>query len=199
MSEFWFRVFYAILWPFFNLVHPGRAVGRENVPKDGCLLCGNHTRYSDPLFILFALGRRDHPYIMGKAELFRNPILGWILRKAGVIRVDRGKSDIKAIKESIRVLKEGKKLLLFPEGTRVKNGEDQAAKTGAAMLALRTGVPLVPVWVPARLGWFRPTTVAFGEPYYPQLEHDGKPTADDYRRIADDLMRRVKALSEVAS
>ncbi len=196
MSEFWFRVFYAILWPFFNLVHPGRAVGRENVPKDGCLLCGNHTRYSDPLFILFALGRREHPYIMGKAELFRIPVLGWILKKAGVISVDRGKSDVKAIKESMRVLKEGSKLLMFPEGTRVKSGEDQSAKTGAAMLAVRTGVPLVPVWVPAKLGWFKRTPVVFGEPYYPQIPEGQKPTAEDYRRIADDLLDRIKVLAE---
>lgn len=195
MSEFWFKVFYAIVWPFFNLVHPGRAIGRENVPKDACLLCGNHTRYSDPLFILFALGRRDHPYIMGKAELFKIPLLGWVLKKAGVISVDRGKSDVKAIKESMRVLKEGKKLLMFPEGTRVKSGEDQAAKTGAALLAVRTGVPLIPVWVPVRVGWFKRTPVIFGEPYYPDIPEGEKPTAEDYRRIADDLLERIRALA----
>ncbi len=196
MSEFWFKVYYAILWPIFTLIHPRRVIGRENVPKDGCLICGNHTRYSDPIFIILALGRRDHPYIMGKAELMKIPVLGWILKNSGVIPVDRGKSDVKAIKESMRVLKDGKKLLMFPQGTRVKEGEDQAAKTGAAMLALRTGVPLVPVWVPARLGWFRPTTIVFGEPYYPQVDHEGKPTPADYHRIADDLLSRIKALSE---
>lgn len=195
MSEFWFRVFYAIVWPFFNLIHPIKAVGREGVPEDGCLLCGNHTRYSDPLFIVFALGRKKHPYIMGKAELFRNPILGWILTKCGVISVDRGKSDVKAIKESLRILKDGQKLLLFPEGTRVKEGDEQEGKTGAAMLAARTGVPIVPVWVPARLGWFRKTTVVFGEPYYPELPTDHKANTEDYRRIADDLMERIRALA----
>ena len=196
MSEFWFRVFYAILWPIFTFIHPRRVTGRENIPQDACLLCGNHTRYSDPLFIILAMGRRNHPYIMGKAELLKIPVLGWILKKAGVIPVDRGKSDVKAIKESMRVLKEGKKLLMFPEGTRVKNGEDQAAKTGAAMLAVRTGAPLVPVWVPARLGWFRRTPVIFGEPYYPEIPEGQKPTAEDYRRIAADLLARIKALSE---
>lgn len=197
MSEFWFRIFYAILWPIYNLIHPIKVVGRENVPREGCLLCGNHTRYSDPLFILFALGRKDHPYIMGKAELFQNPILGWILTKAGVIAVDRGKSDIKAIKESLRVLKDGKKLLMFPEGTRIKEGDDdQEAKTGAAMLAARTGAPLVPVWVPARLGWFKRTTVTFGPAYYPALPTDRKANSEDYRLIADELMGHIKALGQ---
>lgn len=197
MSEFWFRFFYAIAWPIFNLIHPGRAYGREKVPEGGCLLCGNHTRYSDPLFIVFALGRRDHPYIMGKAELTRWPILGWILRKVGMIAVDRGKSDVKAIKESIRVLKSDQKLLLFPEGTRFKSGESQGAKTGAAMLALRTGVPIIPVWIPAKKKWFRRTPVVFGEPYYPQIGHEGKATAEDYQPVADDLLARIMALSEV--
>lgn len=197
MSEFWFRIFYAILWPIFNLIHPGRAYGREKVPQGACLLCGNHTRYSDPLFILFALGRKEHPYIMGKAELLRWPVLGWILKKAGVIGVDRGKSDVKAVKESIRVLKSGGKLLLFPEGTRFKDGETQGAKTGAAMIALRTGVPIVPVWMPAKKKWFGRTPVVFGDPYYPQTGHEGKPTAEDYQPIADDLLERIMALSEV--
>lgn len=197
MSEFWFKIFYAIAWPLFNLVHPHRSYGRANVPSGGCLLCGNHTRYSDPIFILFALGRKDHPYIMAKAELLRYPILGWVLRKVGVFGVDRGKSDVKAVKESLRVLKEGNKLLLFPEGTRVKSGEAQEAKTGAAMLALRTGVPIVPIWMPAKKKWFRRTPVVFGEAYYPEMPEGAKPTPEDYRRVADDLLERILALSEV--
>lgn len=197
MSEFWFRFFYGLVWPFFNLFHPGRAVGRDKVPQGACLLCGNHTRYSDPFLIIFAMGRHDHPYIMGKAELMRFPGLRWILRKVGLIPVDRGKSDVKAIKESMRVLKSGKKLLLFPEGTRVKEGDTaQEAKTGAAMLALRTGVPIVPVWMPAKKRWFRRTKVVFGEAYLPQLPGGQRPTPEDYRRIADDLLQRIRALGE---
>ena len=197
MSEFWFRIFYPIAWIFFNLFHPGRAVGRENVPEGACLLCGNHTRYSDPLFILFALGRKDHPYIMAKGELLRYPVFGWILKKAGVFGVDRGKSDVKAIKEALRVLKDGHKLLLFPEGTRFRDGETQGAKTGAAMLALRTGVPIVPIWMPAKKKWFRRTPVVFGEAYYPDLPEGAKPTPEDYRRVADDLLERIMALGEL--
>ncbi len=196
MSEFWFKFFYLLTWPFFNFVHPGRALGREHIPQGACLLCGNHTRYSDPFFIIYAMGRKDHPYIMAKAELMRIPVIGWILKKVGVFGVDRGKSDVKAIKEAMRVLKDGSKLLMFPEGTRVKGGADSEAKTGAAMLALRTGVPLVPVYVPPRLGWFRRTPVVFGEPFYPQVDHEGKPTAEDYHRIADDLLGRIRALGE---
>ena len=196
MSEFWFSIFYAIVWFFFNLVHPSKIIGREKVPEGPCLLCGNHTRYSDPVFIVLAMGRKDHPCIMAKAELMRYPVLGWILKKIGAFGVDRGKSDVKAIKEALRVLKDGHKLLLFPEGTRFRDGESQGAKTGAAMLALRTGVPVVPIWIPAKKNWFRRTPVVFGEPYYPEKPADGKPTPDDYRRVADDLLARIMALGE---
>ena len=196
MSEFWFRFFRAIAWVIFAVVHPRKVIGRENIPQGPCLICGNHTRYSDPLFIVLSMERRDHPYILGKMELMNIPVLGWILKKVGMIPVDRSKADVKAIKECMRVLKDGHKLLLFPEGTRVKEGEDQEAKTGAAMLAARTGVPIVPAYVPARLGWFKRTPVVFGEAYTPALPEGQKPTAEDYRHIADDLMGRVKALAE---
>lgn len=194
MSEFWFQIFYTIARFFFTLVHPGKAIGRHQVPQGPCLLCGNHTRYSDPLFILFAMGRKDHPYIMAKGELLRYPVLGWILKKVGVFGVDRGKSDVKAIKEALRVLKDGHKLLLFPEGTRFRSGETQGAKTGAAMLALRTGVPIVPIWMPAKKKWFGRTPVIFGDPYYPEMAEGAKPTPDDYRRVADDLLARIMEL-----
>lgn len=196
MSEFWFRIFYAIAWFFFNLIHPNKPVGRDQVPEGGCLLCGNHTRYSDPLFIMLALGRKDHPYVMAKAELLRYPVLGWILKKVGVFGVDRGKADVKAVKEALRILKDGNKLLLFPEGTRFRDGESQGAKTGVAMLALRTGVPIVPIWMPAKKKWFRRTPVVFGEPYYPEMPEGAKPTPADYHRVADDLLARVMALGE---
>lgn len=196
MSEFWFKFLYPIAWFFFNLVHPGKVMGRTQVPQGPCLLCGNHTRYSDPFFILFALGRKEHPYVMAKAELLRYPVLGWLLKKLGVFGVDRGKADVKAIKTALRVLKEGNKLLLFPEGTRIRSGESQGAKTGAAMLALRTGVPIVPIWIPAKKRWFARTPVIFGEPYYPDAPEDGKPTPADYRRVADDLLARIMTLGE---
>ena len=95
---------------------------------------------------------------------------------------------------AMRFLKEGDKLLMFPEGTRVKEGEVSDAQTGAAMLALRTGVPIVPIWMPAKKKWFRRTPVVFGEAYYPEMPEGAKPTNEDYRRVADDLLARIMAL-----
>ena len=191
----YFALLWSVAWPFFNLFHPVRHVGRKNIPEGAAVVCGNHSALSDPLFITFAMGRRHQLRAMAKMELMRVPVLGWLLGKAGIFGVERGKSDVGAIKTAINFLKSGDKVLLFPEGTRVKDGEDSAAKTGAAMLAIRTGVPFLPVYVPKKKNWFRFTTVVIGEPYYPELG-EKKPTAEDYRVVADDLMKRIYALEK---
>ena len=104
-----YNVIYMIVFPFFNFVHPGRAVGRENIPKGGVLVCGNHTAMSDPLFLAFAFRHQNQLRPMAKAELLRVPFIGWILRHVGVFGVERGKSDVGAIKQAMKYLKEGEK------------------------------------------------------------------------------------------
>ncbi|MEG2454950.1 MAG: lysophospholipid acyltransferase family protein, partial [Oscillospiraceae bacterium] len=163
----------------------------------GALICGNHTSLCDPILVAFAFRRRNPLRIMAKAELLQVPVLGFLLKKAGIFGVDRGKSDIGAIKQAMKYLKGGDKVLLFPEGTRIKDGEESEAKTGAAMLALRTGVPIVPVWMPAKKRWFSRTPVVIGAPYYPETA-DKKATPEEYHVIADDLMKRIFALESVA-
>ena len=96
--KIWFSILYCVIWPFFNLFHPCKAVGREKVPEGAAILCPNHTRMSDPFFVIFALGVKVKPRVMAKAELMSVPVIGWILKKAGVFAVERGKSDVGAVK-----------------------------------------------------------------------------------------------------
>lgn len=192
-----YHVIYAVVWPFFNLFHPVRAVGREHIPEGAALICPNHTKASDPFFVVFAFKRKHVMRAMAKAEVMRVPVIGWLLGKAGVFGVNRGAADINAVKTALRFLKEGRKLLMFPEGTRVEEGENVEAKTGAAMFAVRTGAPIIPVYIPAKKRWFRPTTVVIGQPFYPKVA-DRKGTSEEYRAIADDLMTRIHALEEAA-
>lgn len=195
----WYAVLYGIVWFFFSLVHPIRAVGRENLPEQGgALLCGNHTCMSDPLCVVFAVGRRPQCRVMAKIELLRIPVLGFLLKKVGVIGVDRGKADVGAIKASLKALKNGEKLLLFPEGTRVAEGAEASAHNGAAMMATRTGVPIVPIYIPRKKKWFRRTTVVFGEPFVPEFE-GRRPTPEDYDRIAGEIMEKINGLKEQAA
>ena len=194
-----YNVIYMIVFPFFNLVHPGRAIGRENIPEGGVLVCGNHTAMSDPLFLAFAFRHKNQLRPMAKAELLRVPFIGWILRHVGVFGVERGKSDVGAIKQAMKYLKEGEKLLLYPEGHRIheSRGEQGEAKNGAAMLAVRCGVPILPVYVPEGKPWFRKTTVVIGKPYMPQVS-SRKGTAEEYDAITADLMERIHKLGERA-
>ena len=115
-----YAVLYPLVWIFMRIFHPWQAVGRENVPQGAALLCGNHTSLGDPVYVVCALGWRCQTHVMAKDELMQIPVLGVVLQKAGIIGIKRGKADVAAIKESMRVLRNGEKLLLFPEGTRVK-------------------------------------------------------------------------------
>ncbi len=192
-----FAIIYSIVWPFFNLVHPCRAVGRENIPEGPVLLCPNHTANSDPLFAVFAMTLKHRPQVMAKVELMEIPVLGWLLKKAGVFAVERGKSDVGAIKRAMKCLKSGDKLLIFPEGTRSKDGKLGEGKSGVAMLSVRTGAPILPMYIPAEKRWFRRTPVVFGKPYLPETE-GGHGSAEEYERITRDLMGRIAALEALA-
>lgn len=201
MRKFYY-VLVCIVWPFFSLVHPCRLVGREHLPEAGGLFCANHSGLSDPVCLIAAMGPKRQLRVMAKAELLRIPVLGWLLKKAGIFGVERGKSDVTAIKTAMKYLKSGENVLIFPEGTRIKDGVDKyghesEAKSGAAMLAVRTGTQLVPVYIPPKKRWFQFTNIVIGEPYYPQVESK-KGSAEEYQAIAEDLMQRIHALEEQA-
>ena len=195
VKDRWFHFLYAVIWPAFNLFRPVHAVGRENIPEGPVVICPNHTSMGDPFYAAFAFGWKFPMRAIAKIEIMRIPFVGWILGKAGVFGIDRGNADMKAVKTALKVLKDGNKLLLFPEGTRVHEGEDVAAKTGAAMFATRTGVPLLPVYIPRKKKWFSRNVVVIGEPYQPQFA-GRKPTSEELDAITTDLMARVRKLGE---
>ena len=130
---------------------------------------------------------------MAKVQLIRIPLLGPFLQWAGVFGVDRGNNDIGAIKTELRVLKEGQKLLLFPEGTRVRPPKRIPAKSGAAMLATRTDSLVVPVYVTPRSAPFVPVDLYFGTPY--RMQYEGKkPSLEDLQSLSDGLLDEIYAM-----
>ena len=120
----------------------------DEIPADGpVILAANHASNVDAIVIgawlTPKLGRRIH--WLGKRELFEWPIVGWIAAHGGVHPVDRGTADLEAFRLAQRILDAGHILFVFPEGTRSPDGALQAAKDGVAVLALRTGAPIVPL------------------------------------------------------
>lgn len=187
-----YSVAYAVIWVLMKVFFPWRVQGREKLPEGGVVLCGNHTSFLDPVYVICAMGRKIQLRIMAKEELFCIPVLGFLLRKVEMIPVKRGKSDVAAVKECIRVLRDKNPLLIFPEGTRVKEGEESTAHAGAVLLAARAEVPVMPVYITPKKRMFRRGDVIFGDPY--MLQYAGrKPTAEESQALANELLHRIRA------
>ena len=153
------------------------------------MVCGNHTARVDAVVVFLALFLKgNRPAIIAKAELFRNPIARWFFTTRDLV-LDRGKADLTAIKKALTVLKKGQKLIIFPEGTRVKEGMSSEAKSGAAMMAVRTGSPVLPVYITPGRKAFRGCTVTFGDPFY--LPKPEKGEHDPYKKGADQIMEKI--------
>lgn len=193
--NFWYGFLFYLVYPFYFITHPFRATGVARVPEGSVVIAGNHTDMADPVVTCLALGMGRKVRPMAKLELRSVPLVGWLLDRAGAIFVDRGAADLKAVKTALKHLKDGGKLLVFPEGTRVKDGQQVEAKDGAALMATRTGSPLVPVYISPNKRWFRCSHVVFGDPYYPEFE-GRKPTSEELDSITKELMSRIQQLGE---
>ncbi|MDO4174089.1 MAG: lysophospholipid acyltransferase family protein [Eubacteriales bacterium] len=187
--------FQAIAIPVVNvydhLKYDYHVIGRENVPEDGCVVIANHTQWADPVLIATAMGNKYPIVAMAKKELFAIKPLAPLITALGAFPVDRGTADIGAIKTSLKAIKEGKKLLIFPEGT-TKHAEGDAAKEGAAMIAARTGAPILPIYVSENKKFRSKVYVVIGKPFVPEKTR----TKEGYRKLADEMMKRVYALKE---
>lgn len=194
-----FILIYYVVGFVARVLHPTSVEGMEKLPKSGVLLCPNHASNWDPILVALRLPINYRLHIMAKEELFKNPLLGWLLRKVGAFPVSRGNSDINAVKLSIQAIKDGDNLLVFPEGTTVHNGVGYIdglpahAKAGVAMIGVRTGATLVPVFVDGEKKPFRRTRIIFGDPYEPHYT-GRRGTAEEMQKIADDLLEAAYAL-----
>ena len=186
-----------ILGPLVRFLFPISLEGTENLPEDRpVMLCANHSSAWDPVLFVAAI-RTGYPLrIMAKKQLLSIPILGRILQNVGAFAVDRGNSDIQAVKTAIQSLKQGWNLLIFPEGTRVKDPGHAEVKGGAAMMAIRSGVDMVPVFIDTRKRPFHRVHIVIGRPYTP-VYTGRKGTAEEYQANTDEVMRRAYALGGV--
>lgn len=141
-------------------------VNKQNLPKEGgAVLCCNHINALD--FLPVALGTKRYVTILAKEDLIGNPLIRWIVDKAGVITVRRGEADIQAIKQMLLALKNGGLVMVFPEGTRNRDRANTPLlplQNGAAMLALKANVPLIPVWIKGRYSPFTGLSTTYGAP-----------------------------------
>lgn len=180
---------YLIAYPIARLILPCRFFGRENIPEGPLVVCANHSSLMDAVLLAIAFGRRRQLFFMAKSELLKIPILGRILKSAGVFPIERGEADINSIRTAMKHLKSGHKIMIFPEGTRFSELEAVAAKSGAVRIATKMKAPILPVYVTPGKKLFRSTKVVIGEPYLPQI-----PQHKDYTPLADELMHKIFTL-----
>ncbi|MGH9169047.1 MAG: lysophospholipid acyltransferase family protein [Acidimicrobiia bacterium] len=137
------------LIPWFRIWFRVHLEGTEHIPPaGGAIIASNHLSYLDPIAVGFAIHRTGRrPRFLGKAQLFKYPLIGWILKSARQIKVDRGsRTAPQSLEHAEQALRNGEVLVVFPEGTTT-TAPDLAplkAKTGVARVALATGLPVIP-------------------------------------------------------
>lgn len=175
------------LWRF-------RAFGAENVPLTGPLIVAcNHISYLDP--VALGVGAPRMLTYLAKKELFAIPLLGPIIRGCGAYPLDRDSGGATAIRAALRVLKDGRCIGIFPEGTRNLDGR-AAQKGGAALLASLSGAAVVPAAVVGTKDAkrFAQIRVAYGAPL--TIVRNRKADGDDLEKWTTEIMRRIRVLEE---
>lgn len=154
------------LRPFYNLFWPSKVTGEENIPDEGgFILCSNHVHMRDPLFLAVRLPKR-HLTFLAKAELFKNPLLRLVIgdKGLGAIPINRGHSDLGAIREALKTIANGHGLGIFPQGTRSRDNTPTPMLTGTALIAIRANVPVLPVYIDAPYRRFHHVDIRVGKP-----------------------------------
>lgn len=163
---------WSIMFPIVHLFLPTKIIGKryiKSVNKKPAIYCSNHQTNNDVL--IHKIRVKATTKIMAKKSLFKNKFFGWFLKKCGAYPVERGSTDIGAVKTTLKYLKEGKQLLIFPEGTRVKNAESVDLKTGVVTFALKTDAYIVPTYFKKITKAFVRNTLLVGKPFkFSELE-----------------------------
>lgn len=156
-----YRIFRFLFRCLFYSIFRLKVVGTENIPNDGAvILCANHISYLDPPIVGTPLVRKVH--YMAKAELFRIPLLGWLIKQFGAFPVTRGGVSREAIRYSLKLLNEGRMMGIFPEGSRKNAGG--MGKKGAASLALKSNATVIPVAIIGNYKIFQRMIMVYGKP-----------------------------------
>ena len=198
-------MFYRALFRFYfgwRVYHP------ERVPLTGpVILASNHASFLDPPLV--GSGVRRAINYLARESLFRNPLSGWVLRNVNAVPVDRDGASGKGVKTILERLNAGGGIILFPEGTRTRDGNLQPARSGIGLVVIKSNAPVVPVRVFGTFEAFgrhvkfpRPHRVVlkYGEPLdFSALRAEAKECSRErlkriYQQVADEIMRAITRL-----
>lgn len=183
------------LYLWFKIVYRVEIKGLENIPKDGALIfCGNHRSYLDPP-LMVSTAKRDMKFL-AKEELYNNKFLaflGWVFE---AIPVKRDEKDVAAIKTSLKDLKEGKCIALFPEGTRNGLEKGEKVKDGVAFFAVRSGAKVIPCGIKGGTKEQRKMTIIYGKPLdYHEYKAQAK-GKEILEKVTNEIMENILELAK---
>ena len=204
-SGFFYRLIRAVLFTLYKIFFHFRAYGMFRVPKDtderGVILAPNHASFLDPPILGISLGRRVT--FLAKEYLFKNFFVGAVLRGIGAYPIKSEKDDFRSIRDLIRLLKDGKCVVVFPEGTRSRDGQMKEPEGGIGFLAAKSHAYVVPVYIRgsydaypkgAKMFKVRPVQAYFGEPFIPADDQNLMRSQDPYGAVSREIMVRIRRI-----
>ncbi|HEY2123362.1 MAG TPA: lysophospholipid acyltransferase family protein [Chthoniobacterales bacterium] len=178
-----------------------RAFGQENIIEDGpAIMAANHTSYFDPPLV--GITCKNELYFLARKTLFDMPVLGPFISRVNAFPVDLSKGDVSALRTVIHLLKDGKRTVIFPEGTRSLNGQIQQARPGIGMIIARTLVPVVPMRIFGSFeAWPKggkikphPITVVVGRPLRFAKEDFATSNRETYQKASERVLATIAAI-----
>ncbi len=195
-----FKCIYGLVKVIYYTVYNVKVEGRENIPKNpGFIIASNHRSFADPPLVAVSASMVTKFSFIAKEELFKNKLFGWLIRKLGAFPVTRGKGDMKVISDAVERLSEGRNLVIFPEGTRSKDGKLGKGKTGVALIAAKSKAMVVPTAIcfEGKLRFRTKITIKYGKPIQPEeiaVGDDINPR--ELRAVKQRIMGDIQSLLE---
>ena len=208
-SKLWFyRLTQFVLFRLYRIFFDLKVYGVGNVPEDSraVIFAPNHASHLDPPIVGVVLRAPTHYF--AKEYLFKVFGLGTMLRWLGVLPIKSESDDFQSIRQILRALKRGKRLVIFPEGTRSPDGQLHEAEGGTGFLALKSKAYVVPVYIqgtfeafPRTAKWFRckPVRVYFGKPFIPAEDAGLMAAEAPYLATGQKIMAEIKRIKESAN
>ena len=186
----------ALLTVYYGLFFRVRAKGVQNFPSDkNCILLCNHISAWDPITIALQY-KHNEIHFFAKDTLFKNKFLSSLLTKLHAIPVKRGETDMKAMRASMQVIKDGHVFGIFPEGHRYYDGELKPLETGVAVMALKSRVPVVPIWVQGTYKLFGKIQVNIGKAMHLDAYWEKPSNAETLEEIKKEMTQALQNLQE---
>lgn len=198
----WYFIGWSIFFIYFKLYMNVKVVGRRNIPAKGSFIfASNHASYLDPILLGTSI-HRSLSY-MAQEGLFEKKFLAWALPKVNAFPLKRGEGDPGAIRQALKLLKTGRPLVIFPEGTRTEDNRLQPGKPGIGFIVAKSGVPVVPAYIEGSFEALprgeknlrrRQVKVYIGKPVY--FNNSDIKDRDAYQKISDDIMASISLLKD---